>query len=68
MCLHNAKRDVFILDPVKSETGESISFWNPLSGEITRASVVLHGAIALRHSVAKGRLKRALVATGAGQR
>ena len=68
MCLHNAKRDVFILDPVKSETGESVSFWNPLSGEITRAPVVLHGAIALRHKVAKGWLKRALVATGAGKR
>jgi len=57
MCLHNAKRDVFILDPVKSEAGEAVSFWNPLSGQMTRAPVVLHGAIALRHIVAKGRLK-----------
>jgi 7,8-dihydro-6-hydroxymethylpterin dimethyltransferase len=68
MCLHNAKRDVFILHPVALNTGESVTFWNPLSREITPAPVVLHGAIARRHKVARGRLKGALAATGAGRR
>ncbi len=64
MCLHNAKRDAFILNPVELKTGGSVSFWNPLSGETTPAPVVLHGPIALRHRVANGRLKSARAASG----
>jgi hypothetical protein len=68
MCLHNAKRDTFILDPVRLNTDESVGFWNPLSGEITPAPVVLHGPIALRHKFARGRLKHPLAATGTNKR
>jgi 7,8-dihydro-6-hydroxymethylpterin dimethyltransferase len=68
MCLHNAKRDVFILLPVEMNTGESASFWNPLSGETTPAPIILHGPIALRHKVARGPLKGALATTGTGRR
>jgi len=68
MCLHNAKRDVFILQPVKLNRGESVSFWNPLSGAITPAPVELHGPIGVRRKFAKGRLKRGLAATRTGTR
>jgi molybdenum cofactor biosynthesis enzyme MoaA len=68
MCLHNARRDAFILNPVKLNMGESVSFWNPLSGETTLAPVVLRGPIALRHKVARERFKNALAATGMGRR
>ena len=64
MCLHNAKRDAFILHPVKLGAPEAASYWNPLSGEITPVPIVMHGPIALRHKVAKGRLKREPAATG----
>jgi molybdenum cofactor biosynthesis enzyme MoaA len=67
MCLHNAKRDIFILHPVKLDTTEVTGYWNPLSGEITPAPVVLHGPIALRVKLAKGRLKSALAASGTGR-
>lgn len=33
MCLHNAKRDAFILDRVELDGGRRI--WNPVSGEVT---------------------------------
>jgi molybdenum cofactor biosynthesis enzyme MoaA len=68
MCLHNAKRDLFILDPVKLDTGESVGFWNPLSGKITPTPVTLHGPIALRHKLARGRFKDPLAATGTDER
>lgn len=35
MCLHNAKRDVFILEPVRSSGANLDRFWNPLSGKLT---------------------------------
>jgi hypothetical protein len=67
MCLHNAKRDVLILHPVKLDTTEVTGYWNPLSGAITPAPVVLHGPIALRPKLTKGRIKSALVASGTGR-
>src|SRR5712691_4038171 len=35
MCLHNAKRDRFILQPVRFHTSAGEGFWQPLSGEVT---------------------------------
>ena len=35
MCLHNAKRDRFILQPVRVHTRAGERFWQPLSGEVT---------------------------------
>lgn len=35
MCLHNAKRDSFILQPIKIETPEGNKYWQPLTGETT---------------------------------
>jgi len=54
MCLHNAKRDAFILPPVATEAG----WWDPLTGAITGArtapGMVEHSAKTL-----KGRLRAA---------
>jgi len=58
MCLHNAKRDAFILQPVRlrGSTGERL--WNPLSGEIEASRACRIGET-VKHSpkTAKGRLK-----------
>ena len=34
MCMHNAKRDAFILKPVAMDTAEGKRYWQPLTGEI----------------------------------
>ena len=33
MCMHNAKRDEFILRPVRVETAAGAGYWDPLTGE-----------------------------------
>jgi hypothetical protein len=38
MCLHNAKRDAFILAPIRLSTSEGERFWDPLSGQVTEKS------------------------------
>ncbi len=38
MCLHNAKRDSFILQPVKIRTPEGEKYWQPLTGRLTTAT------------------------------
>jgi len=35
MCLYNAKRDNYLLQPTRVKTGQGISFWQPLTGDIT---------------------------------
>jgi len=35
MCLHNAKRDAFILAPIRLGTSDGKRFWDPLSGQVT---------------------------------
>ena len=39
MCLHNAVRDNFILDPVPLQKPDGEWFWNPLSGATTRQRI-----------------------------
>lgn len=39
MCLHNAKRDAFILRPVKVDAPAGGGFWQPLTGEVTGESI-----------------------------
>ena len=46
MCLHNAKRDAYILRPLKLETAEGEGLWDPLTGVTTAgqaAKVSLRG-------------------------
>jgi len=40
MCLHNAKRDAFILSPVRMRTAAGDGLWHPLTGKMTQAGVV----------------------------
>lgn len=35
MCLHNAKRDTFILRPIKVAASAGGGYWQPLTGEVT---------------------------------
>lgn len=34
MCLHNARRDDFVLAPVRMDVGAATRFWNPVSGRV----------------------------------
>jgi len=58
MCLHNAKRDAFILPPLRIADPMGEQLWDPLSGRI-EASDLCRTAAAVHHSpkTAKGRLK-----------
>jgi molybdenum cofactor biosynthesis enzyme MoaA len=56
MCLHNAKRDSFVLQPVRLSEGNR--FWNPLSNAITPQPGPIPQTIELYRKAAKGRWKR----------
>ncbi|MEP6609987.1 MAG: radical SAM protein [Burkholderiaceae bacterium] len=58
MCLHNAKRDAFVLQPVKLGTAQAVRFWNPLSGKATPEPFQTPQPIDLGRKIAKGRLGR----------
>ena len=64
MCLHNAKRDAFILAPVRLSGPEGDCFWTPLSGEPMEKSAGTHRSPNPNRRAAKARLKRALAAAG----
>lgn len=69
MCLHNAKRDAFILKPIKIYARGEQQFWNPLTGSTaTSASEVAAVPVITRRKLAKGRLRRALMAADKGRR
>jgi len=36
MCMHNAKRDSFILRPVRLTEGPAVVFWHPMTGELSK--------------------------------
>jgi len=36
MCLHNAKRDSFILRPVPLTEGPTVVFWHPMTGQLSK--------------------------------
>ena len=56
MCVHNAKRDDYLLKPVAVGTGENMRFWNPVSGEFEGS---LPRSIRVEHSrkTARGRAR-----------
>src|SRR5215470_18425208 len=62
MCLHNAKRDTFILRPVALGEGERQTLWDPLSGEVSPQPIRWHRALDQGRKRAKGRFKRDLAA------
>lgn len=63
MCLHNAKRDSFILQPIRIHTWAGDRYWNPLSGALDRKpqAVPLPPEVQRPgHKHAKGRLRSSL--------
>jgi hypothetical protein len=58
MCLQNAKRDAFILEPIPLDRTNGDRFWNPLSGSVTDRPERTPRSITLGHKMAKGRVKR----------
>jgi 7,8-dihydro-6-hydroxymethylpterin dimethyltransferase len=65
MCLHNAKRDAFILAPVRLSGPEGDRLWNPISGEPMEKSAGMQRPPDPHRKAAKGRVKRPLTADDA---
>jgi len=63
MCLHNAKRDAFILAPVRLSGPDGERVWNPLSGEATENLTGTHSPLEPNRKNVKGRLGRVKPAT-----
>ncbi len=65
MCVHNAKRDEYLLVPARIEQAKSVRFWNPATGELQnqKPSSI---EIALSRKNARGRAKAALAARPRG--
>jgi hypothetical protein len=61
MCVHNAKRDSFILAPIRLNGPDGENVWHPLSGEATENSMVMDRSRKLDSETAKGRVRRALM-------
>jgi pyruvate-formate lyase-activating enzyme len=61
MCLHNAKRDEYLLGPIELRGAERVRFWNPLTGMLSDAPPA---RIEVRHTrkTARGRTRQALEA------
>ena len=60
MCMHNAKRDDFILKPFKVE--KEAKYWNPLTGQLQTSDDFLKDETNLRAYQIKGTLKEKRVA------
>jgi molybdenum cofactor biosynthesis enzyme MoaA len=58
MCLHNAKRDAFILAPIRVSDLDGERVWHPLTGEAT--STVVQRLRESSRKTAKGRVRRAI--------
>lgn len=56
MCLHNAKRDKFLLQPIEMKAESKLRFWNPVTGKLHDS---LPAKIEVRHTrkTARGRAK-----------
>ena len=59
MCVHNAKRDAYLLKPVPMVHGGALRFWNPVNGQFEGSMPPLVGVTHSRKT-ARGRAKAAL--------
>src|SRR5216684_7802282 len=55
MCLHNAKRDAFVLAPIRLSSRDGERVWNPLSGQVTEKPAPTHRMPQPNRKTAKGR-------------
>jgi molybdenum cofactor biosynthesis enzyme MoaA len=62
MCLHNAKRDAFILAPIRLSAPAGERFWDPISGAVTENSSGIRCPSDAECRPAKGRGKAAAAA------
>ncbi len=62
MCLHNAKRDAFLLAPIGLSGRDGERIWNPVSGKTTAIPVLVHPARQPTRKTAKGRLRQTVAA------
>jgi hypothetical protein len=68
MCLHNAKRDAFILAPIRLNGTGGERVWNPLSGEATESSTGRRSPREPSRKNAKGRFRRIVTAAASVSR
>ena len=59
MCLHNARRDAFILAPVRLADADGEQHWDPATGH-AGGDRMMSGAVTLNRKTAKGRARLAL--------
>jgi hypothetical protein len=57
MCLHNAKRDEFILEDVPVTRGDGLGFWDPLTGEVSDRPQAVSGKIEPEAGTVPARVK-----------
>jgi hypothetical protein len=57
MCLHNAKRDAFILEDVPVTRGDGLGFWDPLTGEVSDRPQAVSGKIEPEAGTVPARVK-----------
>ncbi len=58
MCVHNAKRDAFILQPVRLARAAGDRYWDPLSGVDSERSVSSSSVDIVHHKPVKGRVRQ----------
>jgi len=59
MCMHNAKRDSFILQPIRLYGSRGRRFWQPLSGSLTEGERLQEAAPEISPKRLKGRIRQA---------
>lgn len=57
MCVHNAKRDTYLLQAARIESGTAVRFWNPADGSWS-AQPPKHIAVSLSRKTARGRARQ----------
>jgi 7,8-dihydro-6-hydroxymethylpterin dimethyltransferase len=65
MCLHNAKRDAFILAPIRLSGSDGERFWDPISGKETEMPALTQQMPQPAHRTAKGRTRQTMAAAAA---